>query len=786
MVRLIKHDRPRTRNYLSRREQWRLLLLIVPLGLVMIVIARLRNPDAARAINNLFADASIPKSGPQGPSSETPVPAGAFRSASKEPQRPPATAASDNPSRGSGLFHGVQAEWLKSIHDNTYFRNSEKDAWFHFFEALQRAPDAQVESAHSIEATYVQLVDQPDFYRGKLVTVYGYVRQVTEQTPAPNDLGIKSYFRIVVQPTDGSYWPIFVYCLKLPPDLSIGESAAGGNMKVKGLFFKELSYPWRNGLGTAPVIVAKTIEYHGAAPCGPGMADIHPPAAADAWADANVAAAPSANNTPAVEARRESTSFRAILNLAGWDVKQLAALDDGKPLSEAQRIKALELLRRIRSFGSGSLELWVHAGLDPYTMLTNPDDYRGQLVRLEGRVTKVTKHVPDAADAERLEMSEYFDCRLVLNKQAGTATVLTTRVPQAWLGADKLDEPASAVALHLKRTAAGEPPPAIWLAKEIAWHPGKQANDDSPLGPGVGELFHGKADKSFGKALLGSIGMDVGLLDMIQSRGPIRVEERDAFYKMLQSVGEVGEQQLVQFAQQNLPAVRHDWELQGQAATTRPRHLLAIEAVRRAAAGRYSVAPLFNDAERQIGRLFVFDGSARRAVRVETGSQAEGDRGEIASRFGIDHYYELEVFTDDSQNYPLVFCVRELPEGFPVGDSIHEPVRVAGFFFKDWLYGTRGGGEDRNAAHTTGDADRARFAPLLIGRAPIVLEPEQGGAGVAQYVAGAVFVMALAGVWAAAVIYARGDRRFRQRTLAERFSIPAGQSLNDINLQDRR
>ena len=36
MVRLLKPDRPRARNYLSRREQWRLLLLVVPLILVIV------------------------------------------------------------------------------------------------------------------------------------------------------------------------------------------------------------------------------------------------------------------------------------------------------------------------------------------------------------------------------------------------------------------------------------------------------------------------------------------------------------------------------------------------------------------------------------------------------------------------------------------------------------------------------------------------------------------------------------------------------------------------------
>ena len=48
----------------------------------------------------------------------------------------------------------------------------------------------------------------------------------------------------------------------------------------------------------------------------------------------------------------------------------------------------------------------------------------------------------------------------------------------------------------------------------------------------------------------------------------------------------------------------------------------------------------------------------------------------------------MEVFTEDSQNRPLVFCVRELPPGMPTGGDLREPIRVAGFFFKSWRYRT--------------------------------------------------------------------------------------------------
>jgi hypothetical protein len=219
--------------------------------------------------------------------------------------------------------------------------------------------------------------------------------------------------------------------------------------------------------------------------------------------------------------------------------------------------------------------------------------------------------------------------------------------------------------------------------------------------------------------------------------------------------------------------MKKEWAHQGKSDSRR--NALANEVLRRADEGRYSVAMLFNDPEPQIGRLFVFDGLARRAVRVEVPH-------DISERYGFDHYYELEVFTDDSQNYPLIFCVRELPESFPVGSDIRVPVRVPGFFFKNWLYNTTGRPLSGKATGDGPTGSQAQFAPLLIGSSPIVLQTQQAAPLAGSYVLGGLFVLALVGIWGAAVWFARDDRRFRERTPSAKYELPPGQSLNDLNL----
>ncbi len=757
MVRLFKPDRRRPRNYSSRREQLRLLALIIPLGLVIIIMGRLRDPETAERVNKFFAPAE------QQASIKPPLgrELGADHAAASIPAASPQFAP------------GIRVDLLKTIEDNTYFRDAEKDAWFHFVELLQKE---SIDPARGTYVDYIQLVDQPNVYRGKLVTVRGTARQITTEKPAENNLGLKSYYCVVIQPADGANWPILIYCLELPQGVLAGDNLSI-NVQATGLFFKKFSYKWRDGLGIAPVIVAGIITRTASASASDERVVVP-----STHAKAIEKMESTSDEFSAVEkvsgnqSQDGQAAFQKILTLSGWDAERLAKFDDGQSLSDAQRAEALELLRRLRSIDTKNLDDWREYLPLGYE-LKNPDEVRGKLRCLVGRVKKVTKHSTSAADAQRLEMPEYFECELELQNLAEPAAVLTARVPKDWLRGNTQGAVAANV-LYLKQLADETPPRSLWLAKEIAWYPGVPATQTS-----IDDLFQDSRDPLFGKSMLGTGMMDVGLLDQIEVRGRIRPQERDVFYKVLHVAGNIEPSTLVRIANDNLPTVKQEWNAQTQDDGPARRKALAREVVRRADEGRYSVALLFNDPKQQIGRLFVFDGIARRAVRVEVGSESDGGgSSDIAERYNIDHYYELEVFTDDSQNYPLVFCVSELPENFPLGADIHIPVRVAGFFFKNWLYHTRGGQQGDEMADSKSTGPRAQFAPLLIGRAPIVLAAAQPVGHAGRFVLGGLFVLALVGIWAAAAWFARGDRRFRERTPAASFSLPPGKSLNELNL----
>jgi hypothetical protein len=393
---------------------------------------------------------------------------------------------------------------------------------------------------------------------------------------------------------------------------------------------------------------------------------------------------------------------RDLLREAGIDDSQFARLVDRKPWTPDEDELLQKVMFRLRAFPLTSVERWTRRRIDFERLAASPEDERGQFFHLQGRVASIEVIRPPAEVARRFELEAYYRAEFVVEagRERQPAVVFTRVVPKAWRGGGKIDQPAAARAMFLKLSSAepGRPRP-VFAAARIAWRPA------TPLG---------------------NLGMDAGLLDDLEDRRAIVAAERECFYETLAAVGR-----------------------------SQPGELLATADAELRARGKdhYSVEPLFNDPAGQRGNLVVLSGTVRRAVRVRV------DDPDIVERFGIDHYYELYLFTDDSQGNPLVFCVRELPAGMPAGDEPHygESVRVAGFFLKSWSYRPGGGGD----AHP----GRARqLAPLLVGREPVWYPPPESSASIlVGAVAGGVFLLILLGLWLAAWQLRRGDRQFRCR-----------------------
>ncbi len=430
--------------------------------------------------------------------------------------------------------------------------------------------------------------------------------------------------------------------------------------------------------------------------------------------------------------------FRAL----GVEDAYFDRLADGGSMTQHERETLLRILFRLRIFPPVDLDSWAMDADLLETAIQRPKDYRGLIFRLRGRVTDVRPFNPPPEAAERYELKKYYRCRLKLDALEKPIIVYTENVPKQWqrgakpnascgaLGVFlKLSKPAEATAGSAGATAgssssAGATP--VFVAPRLAWYPNN---------------------------LLGRLGMDAGLLDTVENQEPLTEKDHAAFYEMLAAVGRTKPGRLLRQAEANLPKIPAKWRW-----TNRKGQEL------------YSVVPLFNDPKSQLGRLVALRGTARLVEEVFV------DEPDIVAQYGVDHYYQLMLFTDDSQGNPLTFCVRELPEGMPHGNipRYGESVLVAGFFFKTWSYPVR---RQSDEALSPGESKtRLQLSPLLIGRSLVWHPPPKPTDQTrANVIVGGLFIAAMIVVWVVAWQSMRRERRWVDQAIGgppKNFSPP--------------
>lgn len=438
---------------------------------------------------------------------------------------------------------------------------------------------------------------------------------------------------------------------------------------------------------------------------------------------------------------------RDLFDLQGIDQSHFDLLTDGTPWQEGENETLLKIIYRLhRNFRPTDVESWCLGEARPAELARDTDANRGQIFRLAGRVVSLEIRRPVPEVAQRFELKEYYRCGFLLGDEEHPVVLFAHTVPEAWKAERPTDARAGAFGVFLK-LAGDDParPVPVFVASRVAWYPQNR---------------------------LGDLGFDWGLFDDLRPRAAAEDElaptdgprpggpqdyrltgrNRECFYQMLAAVGRTA-----------------PGELRAEAA----------EQLERAGADRFSVAPLFNEPGKQHGRLVALSGTAREVVPVRVGD------ADVLARFGIDHYYQVFLFTEDSRSArglpgrnPLVFCLRELPDEMPRGEGpgFGEHVTVAGFFFNRWAYRNRRSG-DASAR------DEWQLAPLLIGRDLAWHAPKKRASNpYVGTIAGGIFVLILFGVWLALRRYARGDRRFHERTIARKYAPAPGVSLDAVGL----
>jgi len=119
--------------------------------------------------------------------------------------------------------------------------------------------------------TRIQLTGQPREYRGRAITVNGFVRSIETRRAKPNssitdnlaDHEQQHYYILWVQPADSSAGPYCVYCLNPPEQLPRTQAELEDYQwlaKISGIFFKNRSYQATDRVRYSPLILADSFE----------------------------------------------------------------------------------------------------------------------------------------------------------------------------------------------------------------------------------------------------------------------------------------------------------------------------------------------------------------------------------------------------------------------------------------------------------------------------------------------------------------------------------------------
>jgi len=255
------------RNYLARREQWRLLGLVLALGLVVILMSEARNPA-----NYRWMFGGDPKEGTS--DVETTEIDNLYEPAPRGPKVPGTFIARAEPDEAEvdttgHYFPGVKPAFLEKVRDDAPFGSAvtaEHRAWLNLLEILHTADEQTLENASTGRATYAQLMKQAGEYRGKLVTVFGTVHRAHPLEVPENDLGVKTYYRLWISPDDNPSSPIVAYVLELPEGFPTGMDFRA-DVRLVGFSFKRWLYmagdpeTGEETMRVAPLLIGRTVYW---------------------------------------------------------------------------------------------------------------------------------------------------------------------------------------------------------------------------------------------------------------------------------------------------------------------------------------------------------------------------------------------------------------------------------------------------------------------------------------------------------------------------------------------
>lgn len=147
---------------------------------------------------------------------------------------------------------------LSAIRDNTLsIRAEEHRALISILAQL-----GETKIAADDTATYPAVMLEPEHYRGRLISIEGTARRVTELVEGALAPGTPTLYEVWVFTSDSGNNPWRVLAKHLPEELRPGSTQANASVRLSGVFFKRQGYETvQQDLHVAPVLLAENVAY---------------------------------------------------------------------------------------------------------------------------------------------------------------------------------------------------------------------------------------------------------------------------------------------------------------------------------------------------------------------------------------------------------------------------------------------------------------------------------------------------------------------------------------------
>ncbi len=154
----------------------------------------------------------------------------------------------------------IDKRYLDVVKDNTVgVRRDEAEVFYWLLDHARRVPAASLQRAADHEVQYINLMTEPDRYRGEPVTIEGDLFRLYEFEAGRNKYGVTKVYEGWVFTGDSSHHPYRIVCTSLPNGIEPGENLRKP-VRITGYFFKREGYRSNGGVHIAPTLLARRIN----------------------------------------------------------------------------------------------------------------------------------------------------------------------------------------------------------------------------------------------------------------------------------------------------------------------------------------------------------------------------------------------------------------------------------------------------------------------------------------------------------------------------------------------